>query len=98
MAATAVAVVAPAGGTARDIQSLSKELGLPAEAVSSVMNSGGRGYNSRASADSTAASNSGVRGGTVTAAVDGAIAWYDFRSEEIPSALALASASRYRPE
>ena len=55
--------MAPTGGTARYVQYLSRELGLPAEAVLAVMNSRGREYNRRISADDTAASESGVRGG-----------------------------------
>ena len=93
-------MVAPAGGTARDVQSLSRELGLPAEAVSAVMNSGGRGYNRRTSAESAAAASSegGVGASGGTEAVAGASAWSDFMSEEMPSASASASASRARSE
>ena len=77
----------------RDVQSLSRGLGLPAETVLVVMNSGGMGYKRRTSVDAAAASESGVMGGAGTAAVAGVSAWSDFMSNYMPSALASRSRS-----
>ena len=91
--ATAAAVVAPAGGTARDVQSLSRELGLPAETVLAVMNSGGRGYNRRTSTDAAEESDSGAGGGRGTSVVYGSSTWFYFMSKEMLSSSASTSAS-----
>ena len=87
--------MAPTGGTARDVQSLLRELDLTAKVVLAVMNYGGRGYNRRTSTDAAAASESGVGGGRGYGygAVAGSSAWSNFMSEEVPVASALDSAS-----
>jgi alpha-tubulin suppressor-like RCC1 family protein len=72
-------IVAPGFGTERDLQQLSTELGLPVQAVTSIMHARGRGIKRRGGGDEATATTTG---GVEEPATPIANAWADFMQEE----------------
>ena len=78
---TASEIVARGGGTQHDVDKLAKNLGLPKDAVSAILNCEGSGVassSSRSSRSAAASGSSSVAGGSNVMSS----AWADFMSEE----------------
>ena len=85
------AIIAPGGGTSTDIANLSRNLGLPTEAVTAIMTCEGKGVRSRRSS----AANDGSAAGGVGGAMNPAMmnVWGDFLNEEMPSSMGAVQGS-----